>query len=182
LPDQYEREAAWSGLCPAGRHGLDYRGQICDLCRATFTVWPEVGSDAEARTLLAPTADHAAEQRAREDWLAGAKSWPTSYCVRDGLTGTVWVVAVTIMMEPSFVTIEAREIRMSPATHVLWGGHALCEDLRLRHVPRDWPDGQRWISLKDVADGAARPNDGCGTCWDKAPGLVEGLLQIGKRG
>jgi hypothetical protein len=22
----------WSGRCPAGRHGLDYPGQTCDLC------------------------------------------------------------------------------------------------------------------------------------------------------
>lgn len=24
---------AWSGLCPAGKHGLDYEGQDCDVCR-----------------------------------------------------------------------------------------------------------------------------------------------------
>lgn len=23
---------AWNGKCPLGRHGLDYRGQVCDLC------------------------------------------------------------------------------------------------------------------------------------------------------
>lgn len=23
---------SWSGLCPAGKHGLDYEGQPCDLC------------------------------------------------------------------------------------------------------------------------------------------------------
>lgn len=23
---------SWSGLCPAGLHGLDYRGQVCDIC------------------------------------------------------------------------------------------------------------------------------------------------------
>ena len=175
-----DHEAAWSGLCPSGQHGLDYRGQICDLCRATFTVWPEAGSDADARTIPAPTAKQAAEKRAREDWLAGATTWPISYCARDGLTGNVWVVDVTIAMEPSFVTIDAREIPMSPATHVLWGGRVLCEDLRLRRVPRDWPDGQRWISLKDVADGTEAPPDRCGACWTKAPGLVDGLLQIGK--
>lgn len=22
----------WNGLCPKGRHGLDYQGQPCDLC------------------------------------------------------------------------------------------------------------------------------------------------------
>lgn len=25
----------WSGLCPRGKHGLDYRGQECDLCPPT---------------------------------------------------------------------------------------------------------------------------------------------------
>jgi hypothetical protein len=24
--------AKWNGLCPAGKHGLDFRGQPCDLC------------------------------------------------------------------------------------------------------------------------------------------------------
>jgi len=22
----------WSGMCPTGKHGLDYEGQKCDLC------------------------------------------------------------------------------------------------------------------------------------------------------
>lgn len=22
----------WNGLCPAGKHGLDFEGQTCDLC------------------------------------------------------------------------------------------------------------------------------------------------------
>lgn len=166
-------------MCPAGQHGLDYRGQVCDLCAATFKVWPEAGSDVDARVFLAPTAKQAAEQCAREDWRAGATTWPISYCARDGLTGNMWVVDVTLAMEPTFVAIEARVNPMLPATHVLWGGSVLCEDLRLRHVPRDWPEGQRWISLKDVADGVEPPPDRCVLCWTKAPGLVDGLLRIG---
>jgi hypothetical protein len=175
-----DHETEWSGLCPAGQHGLDYRGQICDLCRDTFTVWPNNGPDAGARTFLAPTARQAAEQRAREDWIAGATSWPIAYRVRDGMRGTIWVVEVTTAMEPTFVALDTREVEMSPATHVLWGGRVLCEDLRLRHVPRDWPDGQRWISLKDVADGVEQPPDYCAACWIKAPKLVDGIRQIGK--
>lgn len=31
-----ERET-WDGLCPAGKHGLDYAGQPCDLCRKSVT-------------------------------------------------------------------------------------------------------------------------------------------------
>lgn len=174
-----DHEAVWSGLCPAGQHGLDYRGQICNLCRSTFAVWPKDGSAADAWTIGAPTAKQAAEQRAREDGLAGVTGWPIAYCARDNLTGNVWVVDVMIEMEPSFVAIDVREVPMSPATHVMWGGRVLCEDLRLRRVPRDWPVGQRWISLKDVADGAEDPPDRCETCWAKAPGLVDGLRQIG---
>jgi hypothetical protein len=166
-------------MCPSGQHGLDYRGQICDLCRSTFKVWPKDGSDVDARTSLSPTAKQAAEQRAREDWRAGAMAWPATYCVRDGLRGTLWDISVTLAMEPTFVADDIQEIPMASSTHVLWGGRVLCEDLRLRHVPRDWPDGQRWISLKSVADGTARPNDGCGVCWNKAPELVDGLWQIG---
>jgi hypothetical protein len=106
-------------------------------------------------------------------------TWPVSYCARDSLTGNVWMIDVTIAMEPAFVTLDAREIPISPAVHVLWGGRVLCEDLRLRRVPRDWPDGHRWLSLKDVADGAEPPPDRCESCWTKVPRLVEELWQIG---
>lgn len=102
-----------------------------------------------------------------------------AYCARDGVTGRIWTVLVGVVAQPSFVALDVYEIPMPPATHVLWGGHVLCEDLRLRGVPRDGPDGQRWISLKDVADGAAAPDDRCETCWTKAPGLVDGIRQIG---
>lgn len=170
---------AWSGLCPSGQHGLDYRGQACDLCPATFAVWRKDESDVDARTFMTPTAQQAAEQCAREDWIAGATSWPTSYGVRDGLRGTIWVVDVAIAMEPAFVALDAREVAMPASTHVLWGGRALCGDLRLRGVPRDWPPDQRWISLKDVADGVLAPFTRCEACWAKAPELVHGIRQIG---
>ncbi len=26
------REESWSGMCPAGKHGLDFEGQNCDVC------------------------------------------------------------------------------------------------------------------------------------------------------
>ncbi len=26
------KPSSWSGLCPAGTHGLDFEGQTCDLC------------------------------------------------------------------------------------------------------------------------------------------------------
>jgi hypothetical protein len=158
---------------------LTNRPEYDDNLDVPFAVWPKDGSDADARIFHAPGAKQAAEQHARENWLAGATSWPIAYCVRDCVRGTIWVVDVVLATRPSFIAIDAREVPMSPATHVLWGGGALCQDLRLRHVPRNWPDGHRWISLKDVADGAEAPSDRCEVCWTKAPGLVDGLRQIG---
>ena len=32
-----ERPSKWRGMCPAGKHGLDYEGQRCDLCPSTET-------------------------------------------------------------------------------------------------------------------------------------------------
>ena len=103
-------------------------------------------------------------------------SWPLTFRVRDA-DGEIADFEVDREYVPEF---SASPVKLVPATHVLWGGHVLCKDLWLRHVPRDWPVGQRWISLKDVADGAARPDDGCAACWNKAPGRVKDLLQIGK--
>lgn len=145
-----------------------------------FTVWPKSASDADARSIRAWSAKHAAEKRAREDWIDGQANWPITYCVRDGVNGTLWAVDIAIATQPSFVAYEAREIEMPAATHVLWGGSVLCEDLRLRRVPNDWPDGQRWISLRDAAVGAETPLNRCAACWAKALGLVEGLKQIGR--
>ena len=126
---------------------------------------------------------HAAERRARDDYADKTSwqetGWRAHYYVRDGVTGQIWDVLVGVVPQPSFVTITALKLAMSPATHVLWGGRVLCEDLRLRGVPRDWPADQRWISLKDIADGADAPPDHCAACWSKAPGLVEGIRKIG---
>jgi len=146
----------------------------------SFSVWPRAGSDADVRCYRAESARNAAERAARDDYDPAVAEY--AYGVRDGESGKIWSIVVGVVPQPSFVAIDAQEIEMPAGTHVLWGGHALCEDMRLRGVPRDWPAGQRWISLKDVADGAARPVDGCATCWDKAPGLVEGFMKIGKRG
>jgi hypothetical protein len=81
-------------------------------------------------------------------------------------------------VHPIVAAVAARR-KMPAATHALWGGRALCDDPLLRGVPRDWPDGQRWISLRDVAEGAAEPPDRCVACWALVPALVEELRQIG---
>lgn len=145
-----------------------------------FMVWPMDSSETgSARLYSAATARQAAERRAKDDY-GGDPAWKERYLVRDGVTGQIWDVIVGVVQEPSFVAVTALRVPMRAATHVLWGGRVLCEDLRLRSVPRDWPEGQRWISLKDVADGAAAPADRCFTCWNKAPGFVEDLRQIGR--
>lgn len=69
---------------------------------------------------------------------------------------------------------------MTATTHVLWEGRVLCEDLRLRGVPRDWPTGQRWISLADAADGNAAPSDRCATCWSRVPEFFDRLRPFRK--
>lgn len=150
-----------------------------DTAIVPFLVWVLERGETDAQTYHATTARQAAEKRAREDYSRDP-SWQEAYTVRDGATGDVWSVHVVVVQQPSFVAIAASEELMPPATHVLWGGNVLCEDLRLRSVPRDWPDGQRWISLADVADGTPDPSDGCATCWAKAPGLIDGLRKIGK--
>ncbi len=147
-----------------------------------FRVWRKTEAEAAAQSFHALSAKEAAEKRARQDWTAGEASWPVAYCVQDGVNGTIWAIDVAIATQPTFVAIDKREIEMPPAMHVMWGARVLCEDLRLHGVPRDWPAGQRWISLRDVADGAVvPPEEQCAACWTKAPGLVDGLRQIGKK-
>ena len=146
-----------------------------------FAVWLKSGTEADTRAYYASTARQAAEQRARDDYpKTDDRVWPIAYSVRDNQTGQLWSVLVGIVSQPSFVALEADEIQLPSATHVLWGGHVLCEDLRLRGVPRDWPEGQCWSSLQDVADGAEAPPDRCEACFTKASGLVAGIRQIGK--
>lgn len=172
-------------LCPFG-HVLVDRDQICALCQSTYAIWPKEGSDVVARIFQASCAQEAAQQCAREDWLAGATSWPITYWARHGITGTIWSVVVTLATQPWFVVTSLIRSEIPPTTHILWGGHVLCGDLRLRNVPGDWPEGQRWISLKDVVDGHvtdfqerfALP-DRCKACWDKSPDLVARIRQNG---
>jgi hypothetical protein len=153
---------------------------IGDPLEGRFFIWSEDGDEASARAYgPAASPQRAAECRAGDDWLAGETRWPRRYRVRCDVTGSTWSVEVTVAMQPSFVTMRSHEVLMEPSTHVLWGGDVLCKDRRLRGVPGDWPDGQRWISLQAVADGAVSPDDGCAKCWSAAPALVLGIQQIG---
>jgi hypothetical protein len=145
-----------------------------------FQAWRKDRSEADALPFHALSAKEAAEKRARQDWIAGEACWPVTYCVQDGENGTIWAIDVTIATQPTFVALGVKEIEMPPATHVLWGGHVLCEDLRLRDVPRNWSAGQRWISLKDVANGVVAPDDRCAVCWEKVPAFVDKLREISK--
>jgi hypothetical protein len=147
-----------------------------------FRVWRQTEAEADAQMFHAFSAKHAAEKRARQDWTDhGEASWPITYNVQDGVNGNLWSIDVAIATQPSFVAIDARQIEMAAAVHVLWGGHVLCEDLRLRAVPRDWPESQRWVSLKDVAENIEVSEDlRCPVCWGKVFKLIEELRQIGK--
>ena len=162
----------------------DPLGDVDDLdltAVVPFMVWPVGGKETEARRYNAASARHAAEKCAEDDY-ADEDEWSISYCVRDMSTGHRWEIQVGMIPQPSFLALEVRMIQMPAATHVLWGGNVLCADLRLRGVPRDWPAGQRWISLADVAAGTKTPPDCCENCWSKAPSLVEGIRRIGAHG
>lgn len=153
--------------------GLD-RGAVM-----LFMVWPVDGTEAEARQYNAASARDAAEKCAKDDY-ADEQEWSIAYHVRDESTGHHWEIRVGMTAQPSFMALEARTIQMHAATHVLWGGKVLCMDRRLRGVPGSWPIGQRWISLADVAVGVPAPLDRCAACWDKAPGLIDGIRRIGR--
>lgn len=117
-------------------------------------------------------ADHAHGQR---DGYEG--TWPLLFRVRNP-DGSFQDFEVDRALVPEFT---ASPVQTTPALHVLWSGRALCDHARLRRVPGDWPQGHSWISLKDVADGATIPSEHprCEACWKRAPGLIEGLRQIG---
>ena len=110
----------------------------------------------------------------RDGWES---TWPLMFRVRC-LDGSVADFEVDREYVPEF-RVAPIKVLMPSATHVLWSGRVLCEDLRLRGVPGGWPEGQRWISLKDVADGTHAPDDRCEACWARAPGRALALRQIG---
>lgn len=104
-------------------------------------------------------------------------TWPLLFRVQEP-DGSFQDFEVDREYVPEFT---AHPADMSPALHVLWSGRALCQHGRLRGVPGSWPQGHRWISLKDVADGVPIPPDQsrCQACFARAPGVIEGLRQIG---
>lgn len=126
----------------------------------------------DAKDAAEAYADHVHSQRDGHEC-----TWPLRFRVR-GPDGSVQDFDVDREFVPEFT---AHAAPMQQALHVLWGGKALCEHALLRGEPGRWPEGQRWISLRDVADRADVPSDHarCEVCWKRAPGLVEGLRQIG---
>lgn len=169
-----------------------------------FTVWadayalhPDRKSEDSGRKLSATTARAAAERCAMYDWAEAPsnrqQNWPCTYTVRDGASGQIWTVTVDIVMQPTFVSIDANEVEMQPATHVVWGDKVMCEDLRFSRpdwhadkpsgrwpIPRaEWPAGQRSISLDEVRDGAV-PEDPCELCWSRATKTVADILKLMK--
>jgi hypothetical protein len=167
----------------------------CDLF---FEVW-KVSAETDRRTVRAIGPQEAAELIASEvldefTWqssssgcwcghqhsdVLGVEALPVTYGVRSLRTGEIWLVDVGVVMEPRFVGTDLREVPMPPATHVVWGARVLCEDLRLADLSA-WPDGQQRVTLSDVHAGAKPPADACVECWARAPGFVDGLLQIGR--
>jgi hypothetical protein len=139
-----------------------------------YAVWPWRRSYTDARVYHAASPREAAEMRARSDGEMG--EWPRSYGVRDTITEEVLIIDVDMIQKPVFAACEAGTLSVKPAVHVLWNGRALCS---IPGMPKDWPPGHRWISYKDVADGAEASADCCARCWDKARALIDHRQQIG---
>jgi hypothetical protein len=148
------------------------RPEFDDDIVVPFTVWLE-GNETDVREYYDSDAKHAARRRACDDHDL-AYHWPVTYCARDGVTGQLWKVRVDRVMQPTFVALDTIEVPMPPAVHILWNGAALCS---LPGMPKDWPPGHRWISLKDVADGAETPADRCMKCWEKGP-MIRDIEQL----
>jgi hypothetical protein len=165
-----------------------------------FAVWVDGETEERARVYAVGAgiegdvcAADVAEQCARDDYHSYnyEGSWPVVYRARNVVTGELFMVEVAVEMRPHFVAVREAVIPMPPTVHVLWGDRVLCEDPQLRGATASWPDGQAWISLQDFADGGylagdrlglrleRATRDRCAACWKKAPGLVEGLRQIG---
>jgi hypothetical protein len=144
----------------------------------TYFVWPEDGSEADARSYVASSVVHAAERRAAQE---ARRAWPIAYHVRGDGGWATWRVIVDRHRTWVVVALGAQEVPMPPATHVLWCSHILCEDPRLRSFPCDWPRDQHWVSLKSVADGIESPADRCASCWDKAPRYIDEIRKVAPR-
>jgi len=85
----FEEYRGWSGLCPSGTHGLDFRGQRCDLCPSD-SIDPVTPDESELFRLRREVEGlkEALEQAAQD--LAAA-----AICVESGgggaITDTVWL-------------------------------------------------------------------------------------------
>lgn len=170
------------------RHVAEFEYADLESQHDQFAVWVDGEPEESARVFLEACAADAAISRARLDYKNRGdcdRGFPVAYRARNKLTGELFMVEVDFVMRPHFTTV-VDAIPMPPAVHVLWGDRAVCEDPRLRGEPGgwSWPEGQTWITLHALAqgDGEAVPaGDRCHTCWKKAPGLVEGLRQIGAK-
>ena len=116
------------------------------------------------------------------------------------MTGQIWSISVDVVMKPTFAATEVAQVEMAKATHVVWSDDVLCEDLRLSRpdweklrkgrdagkrvlLPHEeWPDGQRFVSLQEVRDGVAPPEDRCELCWANANSRIAEILKMMKDG
>lgn len=146
-----------------------------------YRVWLTDEREEDARSVTAECVRDAAIGVAESDYQEGM-TFPQVYQVKNMLTDEVKTADVHMRMEPMFRVIAIETVPMPPAVHALWGGNALCEDGRLRCVPAEWPDDQKWLGLPDLrADAKMIEQITCALCKKKAPLIISGLEEIGAR-
>lgn len=110
----------------------------------------------------------------------GWEHFPVIAHVRVSTTGEEFVVEVNRELVPEYVPGEPKPVKMEPAVHVLWGGDAVCYDVRLAKVPSSWPKGQTWIGIPELRATPERMAQvSCARCAKRAKSIIAGLEQIG---
>lgn len=91
----------------------------------------------------------------------------------------VFVVEVEQIAVPEYVAGKPLPLEMEPATHALWSGRPICNDIRLTLPLAKWPEGQTWVDLQAFVETVKTGCAKCATCLRRAKLHLDGLKQIG---
>lgn len=108
-------------------------------------------------------------------------TFPIVVHVRNSITNEVLVVGIDREMVPEYIASKPLPVEMKPAVHALWGGRALCMDIRLDKPPGQWPDGQFWVDVKawDDKPPTQKAPPKCAACDKRVAGVRKALASIG---